>query len=64
LTYQRGLQSTYVDYNSNIDRVGEFDTSVRLDFEIKGLGGNDPSARERMLEGGNFKYGRPFYLNH
>jgi len=64
LTYQRGLQSTYVDYNSNIDRVGEFDTSVRLDFEIKGLGGSDPSARERMLEGGNFKYGRPFYLNH
>lgn len=64
LTYQRGLQSTYVDDSSGVDRVGEFDTSLRLDFEIKGLGGSDTSSREEMLEGGNFKYGRPFYLNN
>ena len=64
LTYQRGLQSTYVDDSSGVDRVGEFDTSLRLDFEIKGLGGSDTSSQEKMLEGGNFKYGRPFYLNN
>ncbi|MGY5451961.1 LPS assembly protein LptD [Agarivorans sp. MS3-6] len=64
LTYQRGLKSTYVDDSSGIDRVGEFDSSLRLDFEIKGLGGSDTSSREEMLEGGNFKYGRPFYLNN
>ncbi|MDO6766039.1 LPS assembly protein LptD [Agarivorans sp. 1_MG-2023] len=64
LTYQRGLQSTYVDDSSGVDRVGEFDTSLRLDFEIKGLGGSDTSSREQMLEGGNFKYGQPFYLNN
>ncbi|WP_432468923.1 LPS assembly protein LptD [Agarivorans sp. Z349TD_8] len=64
LTYQRSLQSNYVDNTSGIDRVGVFDSSFRLDFEIKGLGGNDTSSQEKMLDGGNFKYGRPFYLNN
>lgn len=63
LTYRRNLKSNFVE-GSERDAFGKFDSSLRLDFEIRGLGGRDTSSQEDMLRGGTFKYGRPFYLNN
>ena len=53
------------DLNKAIDHDdAQFDSSIRLNFVLKGLGGKSNYDVSRLLQQGIFGYRRPYFLNN
>lgn len=62
LTGNRQIQT---DLNKTINQdEAQFDTSIRLNFVLKGLGGKSSYDASRLLQQGIFGYRRPYFLNN
>ncbi|MFI3244999.1 MAG: LPS assembly protein LptD [Ferrimonas sp.] len=65
LSFYRELQPDFegVDYNT-ISPSGEFDSGIRLNFVLKGLGSTGPIGVSQLRDEGQFSYRKPYYLRN
>ncbi|TMP82892.1 LPS-assembly protein LptD [Pseudoalteromonas phenolica] len=60
-----GNRQIETDLNKAIDHDdAQFDSSIRLNFVLKGLGGKSNYDVSRLLQQGIFGYRRPYFLNN
>jgi LPS-assembly protein len=60
-----GNRQIETDLNKTINQDdAQFDSSIRLNFILKGLGGKSNNDVSRLLQQGIFGYRRPYFLNN
>jgi LPS-assembly protein len=60
-----GNRQIETDLNKTINQDdAQFDSSIRLNFILKGLGGKSSYDVSRLLQQGIFGYRRPYFLNN